>query len=390
MIDYNPFGSIEQFNPYPILRRLRDEAPVYHNEEFGFYALSRYDDVQAAFLDPETFISGQGVTIGPPEKSNGRLIASDPPEHTQNRKLLARVFSPKRVADLEPFIRRVAASYLDIAAETGRFDLVQDFSLRLPLDVISELLGIPAEHRERIHALANRAVMRDPDPAVGLEDARAAMGQLSQLFLHLVLDRRKSPSDDVISMLIGAEVTDDDGTLHRLTDELIAAQFLLLAAAGHETVMKLIGNGAVALWWYQEQRAELVANPSLIPNAVEEMLRWDNPAPIEGRWSTRETEFHGTVIPANRRVILLMGSANHDERRYVEPELFDIHRKIERPVTFGFGIHLCIGAALARLETRIAFEELLRRFPNYEIDESQVNRGPVTFFRGLMNLPVVV
>jgi len=389
-IEYNPYAPDVQYNPYPCWQRLRDEAPVYYNPELPFYALSRYDDVLAAFLDKATYISGEGVTIEGVDKGNGGLIQLDDPEHSIYRKLLARVFTPRRVADLEPFIRRVAAQYLDKVRDQERFDVIQDFSLQLPLDVISELLGIPTELREHVHELANRSVVRDASggPAA-LEDARAATRETMALYTELVVDRRKNPRDDVISMLVMSEVTDEDGTVHPISDELVAAQFRLLASAGHETVMKTIGNGTVALWWYPDQRAELVRDPSLIPGAVEEMLRWDNPAPLEGRWTTRDVELHGITIPKDSRVMLVMGAANHDDRQYDNPELFDIHRKIVRPLVFGFGAHLCLGAALARLEMKIAFEEFLARFPEYEIDEPNVERGAITFFRGLNNLPVI-
>lgn len=383
-VEYNPYAPEIQHNPYPTYKRLRDEAPVYYNPELNLYALSRYDDVQQAFLDPTTFISGRGVTLEVVDNGGGRLNSIDPPEHTELRKLLARVFNPKRVAGLEPFIRGIAGQYLDAGREEGHFDLVQDFSKRLPLDVISELIGIPVDYRETVHDLTNRTTARDVDITV----VRATMAELIGLYTELVVERRKNLGDDVISMLITSDLGLPDGSTRKLTDAEIAAQFMLLGGAGHETVMKTIGNGAVALWWYPSQRAELAADWSLIPNAVEEMVRWDSPAPLEGRWVTRDVELHGVTIPAEHRVVLITGSANHDERQYDQPELFDIHRKIVRPVTFGFGIHLCLGAALARLETRIAFEELLARFPDYEIDEPNVVRGGVAFFRGLTNLPV--
>jgi cytochrome P450 len=390
MIEYNPYAPDIQYNPYPCWQRLRDEAPVYFNPELNFYALTRYDDVLAAFLDAKTFISGQGVTIGEFNKGSGALIETDDPEHAAYRKLLSRVFTPRRVGDLEPFIRRVAAQHLDGVRGQERFDVIQDFSLRLPLEVIGELLGIPTELRQIIHDLMNRSATRDADAekALAAEDAHVAMEELKVLFLELVADRRRNPGDDIISMLISSEVTDEDGKVQPISDEIVAAQFVLLAGAGHETVMKSIGNGAVALWWYPEQRAELVHDPSLIPGAVEEILRWDNPAPLEGRWTTRDVELHGTTIPKDSRVMLIQGAANHDDRQYEHPELFDIHRKITRPLIFGFGAHLCLGAALARLEMRVAFGELLARFPEYEIDEPNVERGAITFFRGLKNLPV--
>jgi cytochrome P450 len=389
MLDYNPYTPENQYNPYPMWKRLRDEAPVYHNPEMSFYAISRYDDVVAAFLDKETFISGEGVTLEGFDKGSGGLIQQDDPEHVMYRRLMSRVFTPQRVADLEPFIRQTASEYLDGVRDQGMFDVVQDFSLRFPMDVISELLGIPAELRARVHELSSRCVVRD---ASGGPSALAGVMEASQealaLFTELVVERRKNPRDDIISTLVTAEVTDEDGKVHSISDESVAGQFFLLAGAGHETIMKSIGNAMVALWWYRDQRAQLVVDPSLIPGAVEETLRWDNPAPLEGRWTTREVELHGTTIPKDRRVMLLQGSANHDERRYEEPELFDLHREIVRPVFFGFGAHLCLGAALARLELRVALEELLERFPEYEIDEPNVQRGAITFFRGLNNLPV--
>jgi cytochrome P450 len=306
---------------------------------------------------------------------------------------MSRVFTPKRVAELEPFVREVTTHYLEVGREKDTFDLVQDFSLRLPLDIIGELIGLPVEMRRQIHDLAERAGARDPDQAVigkPGDDAVAAVIEMVGLFLELVTDRRKNPRDDIITTLINAEVVDEEGVTHKLTDEVIGAQFLLLAVAGHETVTNLIGNGAVGLWWYPDQRAELVKDPSLIPGAVEELLRWDNPAPYMGRCITRDAELHGTTIPAESRVMLIMGSANHDERQFESPELLDIHRTITRPLVFGFGIHLCLGASLARLETRVAFEELLARFPDYEVDAANVVRGAPNMLRGVSNLPVIL
>ncbi|HXK22802.1 MAG TPA: cytochrome P450 [Myxococcota bacterium] len=389
---FNPYAPEVQRDPYPHFQRLRDEAPVYFNPEFEFYALTRYDDVLAALLDPATFISGMGVTIDGGGREIPFLISTDPPDHTWLRKLLSRLFTPRRVGELEPFIRRIASQYLDAARGRDRFDVIHDFAWRLPLDVISELIGLPPELRQTIRDLSTRAGARDPDPAMRgrmSDDANAAAMGMMKLFHELVVERRKRPQDDIISILIAAEVTDDDGNTRKLSDELITAQFQLLAVAGHETVTNLIGNGTVALWCYPEQRAELVRDPSLVPVAVEEMLRWDNPAPPSGRWTTRDVELHGTTIPANSRVMLYTASANHDERHFEKPELFDIHRASDRPLVFGFGIHRCLGASLARLEVRIAFEELLARFPNYDIDESGLVRPPAQLMRGLTNLPLI-
>ncbi len=290
-------------------------------------------------------------------------------------------------------MRHVASQYLDAAIGQDRLDLMQDFAWRFPLDVISELIGLPDELREPYRSLAHRAGAREWDPVKGsgpTEDAVAAILESVALVQEVVVERRRRPRDDIISMLITAEIADDTGNTRRLSDDLIIAQFQLLATAGHETVTNLIGNGTVALWWYPEQRAELAQDASLIPGAVEEMLRWDNPAPPEGRWTTRDVEFHGVKIPKDSRVILYMASANHDERQFENPELFDIHREFDRSLVFGFGIHRCLGANLARLEAQIAFEELLVRFPHYDVDESGVVRPPAQLMRGLEHLPLIL
>jgi cytochrome P450 len=389
MPEYSPFDRDIVHNPYPAYRALRDEAPVYHNEQVGFWALSRYRDVVAAHLDTDVFSSANGVTIEGVDQGMPFLIVKDPPEHTWHRKIAGRMFTPRRMAALESFIRTTAAGLLDKVADADEFDLVEHFSFRLPLDVISELIGIPDAVREHIHNLSDRLVARDESGAV-TDDAALASMELAQVFIDLVSDRRRNPGDDIITTLMNAEVVDDDGQARSLDDNELANRFLELAFAGHETVAKLIPNGVIALSWYPDQRRELVADPSLMPNAVEEMLRWDPPSHYQGRWTTRDVEVHGTVIPEGERVILITGSAVHDERKYPDPELFDIHRDIDRHVSFGFGRHLCLGAALARLETRIAFEELLKRIPDFSFDETGVERAYSSNIRGLARLPLRV
>jgi cytochrome P450 len=389
MVEYSPFDRNIVHNPFPVYRALRDEAPVYHNEPVGFWALSRYEDVVAAHLDTDVFSSANGVTIEGIDQGAPFLIVKDPPEHTWHRKIAARMFTPRRIAALEPFIRTTAAGLLDRVAEADEFDLVEAFSFRLPLDVISELIGIPSAEREHIHRLSDRLVAFNDDGSVS-EDAMLASLELAQVMADLVADRRRNPGDDVITTLMNTEVVDDDGNARSLSDEELANRFLELAFAGHETVAKLIPNGVIALAWYPDQRRELASDPSLMPNAVEEMLRWDPPSHYQGRWTTRDTELHGTVIPEGQRVILITASAVHDERQYPDPELFDIHRDIDRHVSFGLGRHLCLGASLARLETRVAFEELLKRFPDFTFDENGVERAYASNVRGLAKLPLRV
>lgn len=388
MVEYNPFDHGIVDDVYDVYRRLRDEAPVYHNPDLDFWALSRFDDVVDAHLQPVVFSSARGVTIEGIDAGQPFLIVKDPPEHTWHRRVVGRVFTPRRIAGLEPFIRDTAASLLDGPARSGSFDAVTDFSFRLPLDVIGALIDIPAELRLEVHEKSDVLAARDgreiaPDAAV------AASAALVELFAALVAQRRQRPGDDVISLLMRTEVEDGAGSTRLLSDTELAYRFLELAFAGHETVAKLIANGIVALAWNPDARKELVDDPARIPGAVEEMLRWDPPSQYQGRWTTREVHLHGVTIPAEARVVLLTGSAGHDERHFEEPELFDIHRRIDRHVSFGFGIHLCLGAALARLETRIAFEELLRRVPDYAIAPSGVVRQYSSNVRGLQNLPII-
>lgn len=389
MVVYNPFDHAIVDDVYAVYRQLRDEAPVYYNEDVDFWALSRFDDVMSAHLDPATFSSSHGVTIEGIDAGQPFLILKDPPEHTWHRKVVSRVFTPRRIGLLEEFIRTTAADLLDSHVGNDGFDVVTEFSFRLPLDVIGALIDIPPELRIEVHEKSDVLAARDgkeirPDAAV---EASAA---LVQIFGHLVAERRRQPGEDVISMLMQTEVEDDDGTTRMMSDEELGFRFLELAFAGHETVSKLIANAVVALAWYPEARRALVADWSIIPNAVEEMLRWDPPSQYQGRWTTRDVLLHGVTIPADSRVVLLTGSAGHDDRRYAEPELFDMHRRIDRHVSFGFGIHLCLGAALARLETRIAFEEFLKRFPEYSIAPNGVVRQYSSNVRGLQNLPIVV
>jgi cytochrome P450 len=388
-VTYNPFEFPTQHNPYPVYQQLRDDAPVYHNPDLGFYALSRYADVLAAHKDPTTFISSMGVTLEGGEEGQELLITKDPPEHDWHRRVVSRVFTPRRVNDLEPFMREYCAELLDCFRGEPGFDVVENFSIQLPLAVIGELLGIPEDRRQEVHHLADRLFTRDDTGTVS-EDAATAMMELALLLHGVVVERRKNLSDDVISLLIRSEVVDDDGNESYLSDEQLSYRILELAFAGHETVARLIANGVVALAWYPDQRRELVKDRQLLPNAVEEMLRWDAPSHYQGRWTSTDVTLHDVTIPADQRVILITGAANHDDRVYEEPELFDLRRPIDNTVSFGYGVHFCLGAALARLETRIAFDEFLDRFPDYEITESGVERMRASNVRGLSKLPILV
>lgn len=391
MVDYSPYEWETAYNPYPVYKELRDSAPVYHNEKLGFWALSRHGDVTAAHADAETFSSAGGVTLEGNDSGYPFLIVMDEPGHRWHRKLVNGAFTPRRIAALEPFIRAKAGALLDEARERGEFDAVEDFSIQLPLDVISELLGIPEELRRDVNLLSNRIIARPApgDPKAAADRGEAGM-KLIGLYLDLVRERRAAPRDDVITLLIESEVLDESTGGHRLlTDHEVACRFQEMGLAGHETVAKLIPNALVGLFWYPDQRRRLVEDPSLLKNAVEEFLRWDPPSHLQGRTATRDVELHGVTIPAGDRVMLLTAAASHDERVYDDPEALDINRRIHRQVGFGFGIHACLGAALARLETRIALEEVLARFPDYAVDGSRAVRHVQANVRGVSNLPVI-
>jgi cytochrome P450 len=384
---YDPFSFEIQHNPYPTYERLREEAPVYHSEKHGFWALSRHEDVLAASLAPLTFVSSKGVTLEGMEQGQPLLILKDPPEHEWHRKVVSRVFTPKYVAGLEPYIRQVAGELLDGLRDREVFDVIEEFSVQLPLRVACELLGLPMDRRHAVHDASDRLVARDED-GNPTQDALVASIEMVALMHELVVERRADPVPGVFDMLVNSPVVDGEGNEFMLTDEELAIRFQELAFAGHETVARLIPNGIVALTWTPDARRRMVADPSLIPQAVDEMLRWDAPSHFQGRWSTEATEWHGVTIPADQRVILVTGAANHDPRVYDDPERFDLDRVNHRPLSFGFGVHLCLGANLARMETKVAFEELLARFPDWELEEEGIVRLRSGNVRGLGALPI--
>ncbi|WP_436776546.1 cytochrome P450 [Yinghuangia sp. YIM S09857] len=391
MVKYSPYDWETAHNPYPVYKELRDSAPVYRNEELGFWALSRHADVCAAHTDPETFSSAGGVTLEGSDAGLPFLIVMDEPGHRWHRKLVNGAFTPRRLAALEPFVRNKAAGLLDEFAERGEFDAVEDFAIRLPLDVISELLGIPEEFRRDVNVFSNQVIaVPDPDDPEAAGAQSAAAIKLIELYLGLVRERRTNPRDDVITLLLQSEVVDETTGEHRfLTDDEVAYRFMEMGLAGHETVAKLIPNALVGLFWYPDQRRRLAEDPALAKNAVEEFLRWDPPSHLQGRTTTRDVELHGVTIPAGEKVMLLTAAASHDDRVYDDPEALDIGRQIRRQVGFGFGIHACLGAALARLETRIALQELLARFPDYAVDGSRAVRRVQANVRGLSHLPII-
>ncbi len=391
---YDPYDYVIDANPHPIWKRLRDEAPVYYNEQHGFYALSRFDDVLQAHLDPATFSSAHTtvleiMTPDPDPFMTTMMIFMDPPQHTRYRKLVSRAFTPRRISALEPRVREIAAGFLDEFVGTDGFDYVADFGARLPVMVISALLGAPREDEAQLREWTDATLHIEPGEMMG-EQGQRVQGQIRAYWQAIIDDRRAHPRDDILSELMGCELEEADGSGRYLTDEELHAFMGLLSGAGNETVARFLGWASTGLDRFPEQRAKLVANPALIPNAVEEILRWEAPSPIQGRWLTRPVEFHGTTIPQDSKVALLTGAADRDERQFANPDVIDVERRISRHVAFGYGVHFCLGAALARLETRIALEETLQRFPTWSVDFDRCEMVHTSTVRGYAKVPISI
>jgi cytochrome P450 len=368
---YDPTTAAFQANLHEIYRELRDEHPMYVDSN-GTHVLSRFVDVWNAVHAWDVFSSDH---VAEAAEQLPSMIYMDPPRHSELRALVSRAFTPKRVADLEPRIREVARGLLDDISSP--FDVAQRYAAPLPSIVMSELIGVPEEHRESFRTWTEAFI-----EVTGPEDIASRVENIYVLFATLLEDRRRRPANDLMSALLAAEV---DGT--RLTDDELVGFCFLLLIAGNDTTTTLIGNGTELLARHSDQRAELVADPELIPAAVEEMVRIESPTQALPRTTMRDVELHDTIIPAGSRVMLLWGAANLDHREFPEPDRFDIHRHIKRHLGFGHGIHFCIGASLARLEARVAFEELVRRMPRYEL-VNQPERFVSNWARAWRTLPV--
>lgn len=401
VLTYNPYSYEIHEDPYPTYARLREEAPLYHNDDLGFWALSRHADVMEGFRDSERFSSAHGVSLdpaasGPNAHRTMSFLAMDPPKHGRMRGLVSRGFTPRRVAALEPHIRELARRHLDAAldtaAETGAFDFIGDFAGRLPMDVISELMGVPQADRAELRRLADLLVHREEGVMDVPPEGMAAALELAGYYADMVAQRRASRTDDLTSALLDAEVDGD-----RLTDDEIIGFLFLMVVAGNETTTKLLGHAWYWAWRNPDQLARPMADPALVGAWVEETLRYDTSSQILGRVTTCDVDVAGGTIPAGERVLLLVGSANRDHRQFPDPDRFDLSRHIPaeggelQPIaSFGFGRHFCMGASLARLETRVALEELVARVGAYDIEEAGSERVHSVNVRGFAKLPTTV
>ena len=394
-VEFDPFSD-EYFNdPSDVYRRLRDEAPVYFNETYGFYALSRFADVVAAHRDWQGFSSAHGVDLSmltktrPDDIRNMRLIIMmDPPEHDRFRALVSRVFTPRAVTALEPMVREVITGYLAHLEDRDTFDVVEEFSAPFPVEIITRMLGVPEGERQQIREWLDLSLHRERGQMAPTPEGIEAGIASGTYYYELVAEKRRNPVDDMLSRLAQVTVDRGDGVETGLDDAEIAGFASLLGGAGAETVTKLVGNAVVLFHRHPDQWQRVVDDPGLIPQAVEEILRLLPPSQYQGRFSVQDRTFEGGTIPAGYPVLLLTGAATRDPRAFDRPDDFDIDRPPSVAIGLGHGVHSCLGAALARMESRIAIEELAKRFRRLEVDESGLRRVHMSNVAGYANVPV--
>ncbi|UBV13909.1 cytochrome P450 [Mycolicibacterium fortuitum] len=389
---FDPYDVEINANPYPTFARLREESPLYYNEQYDFYALSRFADVNKGLVDHETFSSARGAIIELIKANidipSGALIFEDPPIHTVHRKLLSRMFTPRKINALEPKIREFCAQSLDPLVGSGRVDFIKDFGAIMPMRVISALLGIPEGDQEMIRDHGNDQLRTE----AGKPMKAAKEGLVDGSIFETYIDWRKdNPSDDIMTDLLNVEFTDEHGVTRQLTREELLIYINVVAGAGNETTTRLIGWAAKVLAEHPDQRRQLVENPALIPQAIEELLRFEPPAPHVARYVTRDIELHGQTVPEGSVMMMLIGAAVRDSRQFPpDGEVFDIHREQRQHLAFSVGTHYCLGSALARLEGRIALEEMLKRFPEWDVDLENAVLSPTSTVRGWDSMPALI
>ena len=390
-VRFDPYDVELVADPYPMFTRLRDEAPLYYNAEYDFFALSRFADVNKALVDHTTFSSARGVILELIKANldipSGMLIFEDPPIHDVHRKLLARMFTPRKIAALEPTIREFCAQSLDPLVGSGRFDFVTDLGAQMPMKVISMLLGIPEDDQEYIRDRVNAQLRTEAGKPMQAEQG-LSVGEQFEAYIDW---RAENPSDDIMTDLLNVEFVDETGTTRRLTREEILVYLNVVAGAGNETTTRLIGWAGKVLADHPGQRRELVDNPGLIPQAIEELLRFEPPAPHAARYVTRDVSLYDRTVPAGSAMMMLIGAACRDDRQFgPDAGEFNIHRAARPHLTFSVGTHFCLGSALARLEGRVACEEILKRFPEWEIDLANAKLSLTSTVRGWESMPALV
>ena len=388
---FDPYDVGINADPYPAYERLREEAPIYYNERYDFWALTRHADVNEALLNWETFSSTRsdildiiraGVDLPP-----GVILFEDPPLHTMHRGLLSRVFTPRRMAALEDQVREFCVRCLDPLVGSGGFDIVAELGVMMPIRVIGMLLGIPEQDQVAVRDKNDATLRTEPGkPMVVKEDAIAN----GEMFADYIDWRAQHPSDDLMTQLLNAEFEDEHGETRTLTRQEVLTYSTVIAGAGNETTGRLIGWLAKVLAEHPDQRRAVVEDRSLIPNVIDETLRFEPTGHATARYVMQDIDYYGTTVPAGSPILLIVASANRDPRRYENPDVYDIRRADVQHLTFGFGLHYCLGANLARLEGKVALDELLNRFPEWDVDYDNIQLAPTSTVRGWERMPIVI
>jgi len=388
---FDPYDVAINADPYPTYARLREEAPAYHNEHYDFWALSRHEDVEKALVNWQVFsntrsdildIIKAGVELPP-----GVILFEDPPVHTMHRGLMSRVFTPRRMAALEDQVRAFCARSLDPLVGSDGFDIIEELASVMPMRVIGMLLGIPEQDQVAVRTKTDDNLRTVPGQPMQVKEENVASGDM---FADYVAWRAEHPSDDLMTHLLNAEFEDEAGETRTLTRQEVLTYTAVIAGAGNETTGRLIGWLTKLLAEHPDQRREVVEDRSLIPRVIDEALRFEPTGHATARYVMEDVEYHDTTIPAGSPILLLLASANRDPRRYTDPDVFDIHRDDIQHLTFGYGLHFCLGANLARLEGRVALDELLERFPEWEIDDDNIKLAPTSTVRGWERMPLVL
>jgi cytochrome P450 len=388
---FDPYDVGINADPYPVFKRLREEAPLYYNAQHDFYALSRYEDVKRGIVDHATFSSAKGAIIELIKADfpipSGVLIFEDPPIHDIHRKLLARMFTPRKIAVLEENIRAYCAESLDAVVGTGKFDFVTDLGAIMPMKTISALIGIPEGDQQKIRDHVTGHMKTEAGQPMKAEEGLVD----ADIFADYIDWRVEHPSDDIMTELLNVEFVDETGVTRRLTRDELLIYLNVVAGAGNDTTTRLIGWAGKVLAEHPDQRRQLVENPTLIPQAVEELVRFEPPAPHVARYVTRDVDYHGQTVPKGSVMMMLIGAGNRDHRQFApDGDQFDINREVRPHLGFSVGAHHCLGSALARLEGRVALEEVLKRFPEWEVDLPNAVLSTTSTIRGWDSLPTLI
>jgi len=388
---FDPYDVDINADPYPTYARLREEAPAYHNEPYDFWALSRFADVEGGLRDWQTFSNTRSdildIIRSGVELPSGVLLFEDPPVHTRHRGLMSRVFTPRRMAELEDQVRAYCVRCLDPLVGSSGFDIIAELGAMLPMRVIGMLLGIPEQDQVAVRNKTDSNLRTVPGRPMEVKEEEVASGAM---FADYIDWRSQHPSDDLMTQLLNAEFEDEDGETRKLTRQEVLTYTAVLAGAGNETTGRLIGWLAKVLAEHPDQRREVVENRALIPAVIDETLRFEPTGHATARYVMHDVEYHGTTIPAGSAILMILAAANRDHRRYADPDRFDIHREGTQHLTFGYGLHYCLGANLARLEGRVALDELLTRFPEWDVDHGGMELAPTSTVRGWERLPIVL